>query len=209
MPESDSSDASQASSPVPSEKDAKRNLRAEARQRLLAQQGRDELSHAIGQQVRTIPGMDQAGTVMTYVHAREEVRTIEPLIVPWLHFKRIVIPYVVGEQLSLFWLRDLQELAPAAFGILEPLPALRNEKKRQVLPEELEYILVPGMAFDLRGGRLGHGKGFYDRLLAQVPPTTIRIGLAFETQIFDRIPCQPHDVRMHWIVTEQQCYCVS
>jgi len=79
------------------------------------------------------------------------------------------------------------------FGIREPGPDCGE------LPTQLDIILVPGMAFDLHGRRLGRGKGFYDRLLAEVRGTTC--GVAFDEQIVDEVPVEPHDVHLDYILT--------
>lgn len=89
---------------------------------------------------------------------------------------------------------DLRDLARDAFGILEP-PA----DSPRVAPNRLDFILVPGLAFDVMGRRLGRGKGFYDRLLAEV--NGIKCGVALDEQIVDALPAEPHDVAMNIILT--------
>jgi 5-formyltetrahydrofolate cyclo-ligase len=69
--------------------------------------------------------------------------------------------------------------------------------------------VVPGVAFDRCGNRLGHGAGYYDRLLALASPSATLIGLAFDCQMVDSIPVEPHDVRMHYLITESGVYKVS
>ena len=73
-------------------------------------------------------------------------------------------------------------------------------------PAALDLIVVPGVAFDRRGGRLGQGKGFYDRLLTQVRPDTLLVAPAFECQIFDSVPTLPHDRPVDRVVTETNVY---
>ena len=79
--------------------------------------------------------------------------------------KRVVVPYCVGRRLELFRLTDMDELAEGTFTILEPRPELRERPERRVDVAEVDLVVVPGVAFDARGGRLGHGQGYYDRLL--------------------------------------------
>lgn len=91
-------------------------------------------------------------------------------------------------------LRALAELIPGRFGVLEP------DAGCPVVPlNQLDLVLVPGLAFDLAGRRLGRGKGFYDRLLAQVRGH--KSGVAFEAQIVPEVPEEPHDVRVNSILT--------
>ena len=70
--------------------------------------------------------------------------------------------------------------------------------------QRIDLAVVPGIAFDLRGQRIGYGAGFYDRLLSRLRAQ--RVGLCFEDQLCDHLPDDPHDIAMHWIVTEQSIY---
>ena len=72
--------------------------------------------------------------------------------------------------------------------------------------KEIDLIIVPGVAFDRRGGRTGHGKGYYDKLLEHARLDTPLVALAFECQMFDEIPMQEHDVFMDKVVTEKASY---
>ena len=115
--------------------------------------------------------------------------------------KRVVVPVVNGDHLRAVELSDdLAQLRRGRFGILEPY-----ETQSVIQPQEIGYIAVPGVAFDSRGGRLGFGKGYYDRFLGQLPATTYRCGLAFGIQVVPCVPQAPHDICMHGIVTEQGC----
>jgi 5-formyltetrahydrofolate cyclo-ligase len=122
--------------------------------------------------------------------------------------KRIVVPWCVVEtnQLELFPLEDMSELVEGAYKILEPKPELRELPGKKVAPEELDLVMVPGTAFDPRGGRMGQGKGYYDRLLARARPDCPLVALAFECQMFPEIPVAPHDVFMDKVLTEERVY---
>jgi 5-formyltetrahydrofolate cyclo-ligase len=67
-------------------------------------------------------------------------------------------------------------------------------------------VVVPGVAFDRSGGRLGHGKGYYDKLLVRIRPDAHIVAVAYECQLFPEVPMLPHDVRMHKVVTESAVY---
>jgi len=71
-------------------------------------------------------------------------------------------------------------------------------------PADIDVVLLPGSVFDLHGGRLGYGGGFYDRFLSQEAPQAIRIALAFEMQVVDKVPVQDHDIPVHYLVTEKR-----
>jgi 5-formyltetrahydrofolate cyclo-ligase len=79
--------------------------------------------------------------------------------------------------------------------MLEPLPTLPK-----IDPSEIDVILVPGVAFDRKGGRLGYGGGFYDRLLP-LASQAVWVGVAFEQQVLAAIPMEPWDFRVGWLVT--------
>jgi 5-formyltetrahydrofolate cyclo-ligase len=101
------------------------------------------------------------------------------------------------KRLLLSEIRDFPgELSQGSFGILEP----KAEFIRPVSPEELEIVVVPGVAFDYEGTRIGYGGGFYDRFLKEVKDATI-IGLAYECQILPKLPRKDHDVRVDKIIT--------
>ena len=88
-------------------------------------------------------------------------------------------------------------LLPGPFGILEP------ETPLAVPPSEVDIFFLPGIAFDRKGGRLGYGKGYFDRLLAEKNARGTRVGLAFPEQIVERVPTGPYDRPMDYLVTEE------
>jgi 5-formyltetrahydrofolate cyclo-ligase len=100
-------------------------------------------------------------------------------------------------------LRDsVHDLRPGPFGVLEP------DSARPIIPaNQLDFALVPGIGFSLVGGRLGRGQGHYDRLLAEV--SGFKCGVAFDCQVADRLPMEPHDVRLNCILTPARWHVVS
>ncbi|MGE3778676.1 MAG: 5-formyltetrahydrofolate cyclo-ligase, partial [Pirellulaceae bacterium] len=85
-------------------------------------------------------------------------------------------------------------------------PDLRSVGSKRVSIDKLDLIMVPGVAFDRRGARTGHGKGYYDKLLEHARPDTPLVALAFECQLFDEIPMASHDVFMDLVITEMSVY---
>ena len=179
-------------------------LRDLARKNRVAQKNKDEVSRAICAAFVALPAYRAARTVMWYVDAGSEVRTRHTLPEALGHGKRVVVPWCVVEtnQLELFLLEDMGELVEGAYKILEPRDELRRLPAKQVRPEELDLVMVPGTAFDPRGGRMGQGKGYYDRLLARARPDAPLVALAFDCQIVADIPVAAHDVFMDRVVTE-------
>lgn len=140
---------------------------------------------------------------LLYMGARDEMETA-PLVRHWLAATgQAIVPYCLpGYQLGLFTLQDFAELSPGAYGILEPASHLRAD--RQASAELLDLAILPGVAYDRHGNRLGHGKGYYDRLLPRLRPDCRRIALAFECQIVAEVPAEPHDIPIETLITEHR-----
>jgi 5-formyltetrahydrofolate cyclo-ligase len=186
----------------------KAQIREQARKNRIGQKDKDAVSRQIVGAFMGLPAYAAARTVMWYVDAGSEVRTRHLLPEALLGGKRIVVPYCIVEtnQLELFLLEDMAELAEGAHKILEPRDDLRPLAGKRVTPEELDLVMVPGVAFDPNGGRMGQGKGYYDRLLSRVRPDAPLAALAFECQMFPEIPVAAHDVFMDLVLTEQKVY---
>jgi 5-formyltetrahydrofolate cyclo-ligase len=181
-------------------------IRELARKNRVAQKNKDELSRTICATFTALPAYAAAKTVMWYVDAGSEVRTRHTLPEALGHGKRVVVPWCVLEtnELELFLLEDVSELVEGAYKILEPKSELRLLPAKRVKPEDLDLVMVPGTAFDLRGARMGQGKGYYDRLLSGARADAPLVALAFDCQIFDEIPVAPHDVFMDTVLTESR-----
>ena len=135
---------------------------------------------------------------MVYLALPQEVQTTRIIAQARVWQKRVAVPVVQGNSLAAVELPDdPAQLQRGRFGILEP-----SGTQVVIPPEEIDCVMVPGVAFDYRGGRLGFGKGYYDRFLSRLP-TTYRCGLAFGIQVVPYVPQTSHDVCMHGIVTEQ------
>jgi 5-formyltetrahydrofolate cyclo-ligase len=109
--------------------------------------------------------------------------------------KIVGYPRIDGHNLLIAIVRSPAELAPGAFGLREP--GLRAEL---ISPEQLDLIVVPGLAFTRAGDRLGRGAGYYDRFLATVPARVATIALIFPCQLRDRLPMEPHDRRVGSVI---------
>ena len=115
---------------------------------------------------------------------------------------QLAIPYCLPQQLRLFQLQNWAELTTSKWGLQEPGLELRRED-RLVEPQQVDVFLVPGLAFDRRGNRLGYGKGYYDKLLGQRRPGSLAVALAFHEQVMEQVPFDPaFDIPMDYIVTE-------
>ena len=184
----------------------KTEIRKAAHAARKAQQDKDGVSQRITDRVMQLNEYAGADCVMWYVDVRDEVRTAHALPDAIASGKKIVIPYCVEGELELFHLEAMNELETGMYKILEPREELREIAPKRIDVSELDLILVPGVAFDARGGRTGHGKGYYDKLLENAKSETPLVALAFECQMFEAIPMQDHDIFMDKIVTEAKVY---
>ena len=117
----------------------------------------------------------------------------------------VAYPRVIGETRKLrFHTVTPEELAPSRFGLREP-----SADAPEVAIEDIAAFMVPGLAFDRSGWRIGWGRGHYDATLAAASPDALRVGLAFEGQLIERVPREPHDVALHIIITEVATYTVA
>jgi 5-formyltetrahydrofolate cyclo-ligase len=182
----------------------KKKLREQAHANRNAQENKDELSREICAKFVALPAYVRAETVMYYIDVRSEVRTRHALPSALTQGRRIVVPWCNdGGELELFHLENMEELAIGMYKILEPKPELRTLPAKQVRAEDLDLIMVPGVAFDRTGARMGHGKGYYDKLLQRARSDAPLVALAFECQLFPEIPTAPHDIFMDMIITER------
>ena len=141
----------------------------------------------------------QGDLVMFYAAMAHEVDTFGMMRKAIESGKRICLPLVEKTQKLLIpvIVNDLNDLKVSHYDIKEP----PNDPKNYVNAADLSAIIVPGLAFDKAGHRLGHGVGFYDRFLANVPSVVPTIGLAFDFQLTDCLPVDKHDVALKTIIT--------
>ncbi|MDP7204856.1 MAG: 5-formyltetrahydrofolate cyclo-ligase [Pirellulaceae bacterium] len=183
-------------------KQKKAVIRTQGHERRRTLENKDTISDQIVTRFLELPEYEQAHTVMFYVDVRAEVRTRFALPDALAGDKKIVVPYCVDGILELFLLEDMDELEVGMYKILEPRMELRGLADKRVDPTDLDLVMVPGVAFDARGGRTGHGNGYYDKLLALVRPDVPLIAIAFDCQMFPEVPMRKHDVFMDKVVTE-------
>ena len=162
---------------------------------------RAEAAAAACGHLSALPSYRSASVVLWYVSMPAELATGVAIEAALEEGKQVVVPWCDGEDLGLWRLASMDELEPGTWGIPEPPADRRGEPARRAAPEAIDLVVVPGLAFDTRGRRLGHGKGYYDRLLVRT--RAVRAGLCFDAQVFLEVPAGPHDVLMDWLVTER------
>ena len=190
----------------------KGKMRREAYDRRNAQENKDEVSSAAVEKFMALPEYEKAHTIMWYIDCRSETRTKPQLLAEVEKGeKKIIVPYCTEDEngenkLGLWHMESLEEMVVGKWNILEPPKELWGNPEKEVTPEELDMIMVPGVGFDRDGGRMGNGQGYYDRTMEKVRPDCFLIALCYESQLFDNILVAPHDVYMDKVVTEKEVY---
>ena len=188
-----------------------RDAKIEMRKAILAQRAalslsaRQTANSAISKQIVALGGFRDAQTVLAYMSIAAEFSTSEIVRTAIADDKVLVLPKInkSDNRLDLFRVSNIDvDLIPGPWGILEP-NAQRCEK---VSPEEVDFVLVPGVAFDADCRRLGYGAGYYDRLLEDLGPFATFVAAAFALQIVERVPVEAHDISLDVVVTENQKY---
>ena len=167
---------------------------------------KDSLSLGICKTLVDSEEYKKAKTILWYLDARSEVRTRHFIPAALQSDKKIIVPYCVDGFLQLFHLKTMDDLSVGMYKILEPKTELRDLPEHRVEVQDIDLIVVPGVAFDRRGARMGHGFGYYDKLLEHARKDTPFIALAFECQLFPEIPTAPHDMFMDKLITEKTVY---
>jgi len=182
----------------------KKALRQWILRRLREQPAKTRLakSRIIGRKVCRLPSYRRAKTILCYVAIGGEVETRPLLSQAIADGKRVAVPATVGRSRRIIAVeirdpeRDLKKAG--SFGVPQPARPLR----RQLDLRKLDLILVPGVAFDRKRGRLGRGGGHFDRFLGKLPADVPSIGLAFRFQIIKRLPWEPHDRAVSRVITD-------
>ena len=178
----------------------------------LKQKNSDELSYIICEKFIALMEDCQAKWVMWYLNFGTEVKTLPSLTRILSDCKQnIIVPYCTEDesghpQLGLWWLEEWSEMVPGKWGIMEPPKSRWGELHKTIAPDLLDLVMVPGVAFDTTGARLGYGAGYYDRLLSRVRPDTVLSGVCFESQLLTKVIMQDHDVFLDNILTEKALY---
>ena len=180
----------------------KKSLREEMRSKLLSQgpEARAAKSRLIRGKLFKEEWFKKAACVCFYVSLPTEVDTSAIIDDALVMGKRVVVPLsdLENKEVKLYQIKDRSDLREGAWRVLEPIP----DKTRAVATEEVDCVIVPGIAFDKRNNRVGRGRGFYDRFLQAFGAGTPKIGLAFSFQVVQEVPHESHDVPLDLILTD-------
>lgn len=169
----------------------------------LSPRERTARSAAVLDRLWSLEDFREADTVFFFISFRSEVDTVPMIKQALAEGKRVCLPYTYtdSKQMVASHVLDFEnDLEPGNYDIMEPRP----ESIRPIPPEEIDIIVMPGVAFDVDGRRLGYGGGYYDRFLNQCRDDCLRVAPCFDLQVIDEVPCSDHDHHIHMIVTEKR-----
>lgn len=180
----------------------KKALRASIKQkrRALSIEYRQQASRKMQAELTRLPCYQAAEYIMLYMAMQDEVQLDELIAMVLKNGKKAVIPLVTGAGLmEAVELSDMADLVPDKYGI----KTVSEEKRRLIAPDKIDLIIVPGVAFDKAGHRLGMGGGFYDRFMLRAS-RAVRAALAYDCQLLAAVPAEVHDLTVDYIITEKQ-----
>ncbi|MFA9397881.1 MAG: 5-formyltetrahydrofolate cyclo-ligase [Clostridiaceae bacterium] len=142
-----------------------------------------------------------ANTIFTYVNFNNEIDTLKIIDVALKSNKTLCVPKVnkIDKEISAYSINSTADLEKGYFGILEPKNSCPLVSK-----ENIDLILLPGLAFDINGNRIGYGGGFYDKYLEDLNENTYKIALSYEFQILESIPFDHFDKKANEIITNKK-----
>jgi 5-formyltetrahydrofolate cyclo-ligase len=157
----------------------------------------------IRENMASLDALRNAGMLFFFASFRSEVDTMEMIRTSLSDGRKVVLPKVERSRkaLDLYEVRDVGELTPGYMGIPEPSVVTED---RQGTVDKVDVVIIPGAGFDLTGNRIGYGGGYYDRLLSDLKSDIPIIAPAYEEQIVDSIPAEPHDKKVNIIVTDRR-----
>lgn len=141
----------------------------------------------------------KAKVIFIYVSFGSEADTHSIINHALKNNKTICVPKVINknEGMKAIKINSLEELSSSTLGILEP-----SNFSNEIQPSEIDLLIMPGLAFDINGGRLGYGAGYYDRFLKLIPDKAHKLGIAYKYQLLDNIPMDEHDMFIDEIITD-------
>ncbi len=156
----------------------------------------------ITEKLLATPLLKSINTIMVYLDFNNEVKT-DYLVTELLNLeKNVVAPITIIKEKKLLphKITNLHtDIVVGAYGIREP-----HKDTLSTGSQSIDVVIVPGVAYDINGYRLGYGGGFYDRFLEKLRPDCIKIGIVFDMQVFDEVPKEIHDAKLDYIITEKR-----
>lgn len=163
----------------------------------------EQKSRGIAGQLMELKQFIEADCVMLYYAFDNEVSTAEIIKAALAAKKKVLLPRcdIKNRRMEACEVKKIDsDLMPSSYEIMEPVRRIPEFKQL----EQIDICVVPGVAFDRQGNRIGHGAGFYDVFLARLSPRTLKVAIAFDLQLQESIPHNQHDVAMDLVITEKE-----
>ena len=177
----------------------KKALRRETgkKKRALTVQEIDSRSAILAERLYETVQYQNCRSLYAYLSFNQEVRTNPIIERAWADGKRVAVPKVMGSEMVFIWIDSFENLAPqGAYNITEPIG------NGPVADDSTALVLMPGLAFDPEGHRVGYGGGYYDRFL-EAEPNHPLVALCYDFQLFDHLETDPHDVPVDLVITDR------
>ncbi len=178
----------------------KAEIRSKMKERLLSQgkEEKREKDRIIKEKLSALPEFKESKTIGFYISLASEVDTVALIDEALRAGKTVLAPVIAGDDLRFHRIEDRKaDLAEGPCGILQP----KKSREKPFPNDQMDLVIVPGVAFSKEGARLGKGRGFYDRFLKDLPRRVKRIGLAYDLQIIQDLPVTPQDVPVDTVIT--------
>ena len=165
-----------------------------------------EKSSKITERLVNLKEFGISSLIMCYTDFKNEVQTGIFINECFRLGKRVAVPLILNDaggqrEMSAFEICDLErDLKPGFYGIREPV----NCSEGEIDLAEIDLVVVPGVAFDLKRNRRGYGAGYYDRFLKKLKCDCPKVGIAFELQVYDHLPVESHDIPLDMVITEER-----
>ena len=157
-----------------------------------------ERSEEIANQLYETEEYQSARIVYTYFSYNQEVNTKNIILHALAHGKKVALPKVVKDKIEFYYINKLEDVQIGYQGIYEPTSELQANETEILM-------LMPGLAFDCKGNRMGYGGGYYDKyLLEKESSIQVKIALAYDFQVIDHVNVEPHDQKVDRIITESR-----
>lgn len=157
----------------------------------------DLQSSLLREQFLTLREYKECSQLILYAAFNQEVNTLPLIRQALLDGKKVALPRVMKEDIEFYYITSITDLEESSFGIPEPEPVAMLQ-----LEKDSNLILVPGLAFDKKGNRIGYGKSFYDRYFKAHKESFLKICFAYDFQVYEEIPFEAHDVKIDILITE-------
>lgn len=168
-----------------------------ARKRAMTREQIESASQRLAARLVQTDAYQNALSIYGYLSFNQEIRTMPILQRAIADGKRVAVPKVFGDEMRFIWLDDLSQVAPGYYDIPEPIA------DGPIADDALALVLMPGLAFDPEGHRIGYGGGFYDRYLASHPEHRL-VALCYGFQLVDRLDCEAHDIPVDMVIADDE-----